>query len=166
MENAHGMHETEPIRIKSSLERGLMHQDTDGIMGQHEGIEFLDHPFGFVAAQGASGQALMRVGLSDDQFAFPALMIQTDQFEGGSDPRIEQRRHQAMALPVARQRRIGQRVLDHAHQQPLACGAARPGGGAQVGQRRAVGQGGDPLRLDVGRQPAQHVGPALAPGTR
>ena len=50
-----GMHEADAIRVEFMLVGGLLHQGTDCVMGDEQGIEFLDHTDGLEAAQGAAG---------------------------------------------------------------------------------------------------------------
>jgi hypothetical protein len=47
------MDETQAIWVKTGLHSGLVHQRTDRIMGDQQGVQFLDHADGLEAAQGA-----------------------------------------------------------------------------------------------------------------
>ena len=71
------MHETETIGIQLVLHRRLVHQKADRIMGDEQAIEFLDHPDGFAASQGAIGQPLMGIGFVNEEFDLPALVIRS-----------------------------------------------------------------------------------------
>ena len=74
-----GMDKAEAVRINTSLEGGLMHQEADGIVSDDQGIQFLDDTDWFQAAQGAASKALVSVHFINDQFDFPAFVIGTHQ---------------------------------------------------------------------------------------
>ncbi len=88
--------EAEAIRIQACLRSRGSHEHADGIMSQHQAVQLLQHAQRRAAAQGKVGQPLMGARLVDAEFDLPALMIQQDQFLGGSLLRIQQGSDQPM----------------------------------------------------------------------
>ena len=152
------MDEAEAVGVHVGLQGGLVHQDTNAVVGQQQRVQLLDHPHGVQAAQGAGAQALMGVDLVHHQFDLPALMVGADQLQGRCQGGVEQGGDQAVDLPIADQGRIGDGVRDDAHQQAVARLAPPVLRGPQVGQIGAVRQGAHPLRTHMGGQAGQHVG--------
>ena len=58
--------ETEPIRIDRRQECGLMHREPDGVMGDEQGVEFLDHPHRLQTTSGTAGKALVIMDFIND----------------------------------------------------------------------------------------------------
>jgi hypothetical protein len=85
----------------AGLRRGAGHDGPDDIVGEHEGIEFLDHADRFLAAQRVLRQALVGVDLVDGEFDLPAVVVGTDQVAGGSLLGVAQGGDQAMCLAEA-----------------------------------------------------------------
>jgi hypothetical protein len=48
------MDEAEAVRVELLVQCGLVHQSTDYVMGNEQGIQFLDHADRFQAAEGAA----------------------------------------------------------------------------------------------------------------
>src|SRR5260370_24316204 len=111
-------------------------------MSQIDPVELLAYPFGRLGAQDLALSALVRFDLINHQFNFPALMIQGDQFERWSHPRIEQGRHQAIHLAHLSQTLIGHPIGDDAHPHATAYGVVRRAWTrwANPGEHRAIGQ--------------------------
>jgi hypothetical protein len=59
------MDEAEAVRVELLVQCGLVHQSTDYVMGNEQGIQFLDHADRFQAAEGATRQALVGVNFID-----------------------------------------------------------------------------------------------------
>ena len=122
------MDEAEAVRVELLVQCGLVHQSTDYVMGNEQGIQFLDHADRFQAAEGAARQALVGVNFVDYEFDFPALMVSTGQVVGWIAFRIQEGGNQTMLFPITRQGWILNGVLEDAHQEAQATFAASAGG--------------------------------------
>ena len=91
-----GVGKTDAIGVNVGLLSRFAHQDTQGIMGQEQGVEFLQDRQGALAGQGALGNALMLFDLINHQLDFPSLVIEQAQIQGRREQRVHQSRNQAM----------------------------------------------------------------------
>ena len=110
------MDKADAVRVKVAVQGGLMHQVADGVMGNQQSIEFLQHADRFQAAQGTSGQTLMGVDFIDDEFDFPAFVIGAGERVCRIAAGIEQGGEEAMGFAIPGQRRVLDGVLDDANQ--------------------------------------------------
>ena len=81
-DDAYGMQEREPIWVDIGLERGFVHEASDGKMGQQEAVEFLAHEFRGFAAQDDTRPAQVRLEFVQRVFDFPAFVIERREFVG------------------------------------------------------------------------------------
>jgi hypothetical protein len=138
-----GVGQTDAIRVNAGC---FAHQDTQGIMPQEQGVEFLQDRDGALAGQGPLGNALMVFELIDHQLDFPALVVEQAQVQSRIEQRVQQGRQQAMdfmhrgigrataMLAVGRGdvfQALGglgaQAVADDAHGEAAGAGEDRPG---------------------------------------
>jgi len=91
-----GVGKTDAIGVNVGLLGGFAHQDTQGIMRQEQGIEFLQDAAGALAGQGTLSNALMLFDLIDHQFDFPAFVVEQAQVPSWIEPWVHQGGHQAM----------------------------------------------------------------------
>ncbi len=91
-----GVGKTDAIGVNVGLLGGFAHQDTQGIMRQEQGVEFLQDADGALAGQGTLSNALMLFDLIDHQFDFPALVVEQTQVQSRIKQRVQQGGHQAM----------------------------------------------------------------------
>ncbi len=166
---------TDAVGIQVLGLSSLHHQPTHGMMGQEQGVEFLQDQKRTAAAQGLLAEPLLSARFVDGLFDLPALVITLDERLGGSQLGIEQGGEQAMdvmhlrvggsAMGVhARRGDLLQLVshagvnviLDDAHRQRLLQALARLG--IQGGQIAAIGQVALVVHKDALGQTSQHVG--------
>ncbi len=115
-----GVGKTDAIGVNVGLLGGFAHQDTQGIMRQEQGVEFLQDADGALAGQGTLSNALMLFDLIDHQFDFPALVVEQTQVQSRIKQRVQQGGHQAMdCMLQARGGLRAQAVADDAHSQGL-----------------------------------------------
>ena len=76
------MDKADAVGVEVVVQRRLVHQITDGVMGDEQSIEFLEHTNWLQAAQRAPRQPLVRVDFIDYQFDLPPLVVGASQVDG------------------------------------------------------------------------------------
>src|SRR6266571_789586 len=89
-EDSNPLGEADAVRVQSRGSGCLERESTHGIMGQQEGIEFLQNKDGQFAPQGLTAQTLVILDLINGQLNFPTLMVEHAQITGRIQIRIEQ----------------------------------------------------------------------------
>src|SRR6266446_7586680 len=106
---------TEAIWVQIALHSRLSHESPHGIMREKDPVEFLVHPVGCLGTQDFALHPLVRFDFVDHQFDLPTLMIEGNQLQSRSHPRIEQSRHQAIHLALFSQSLIGDAIGDETY---------------------------------------------------
>lgn len=109
------MNKADAVRVDGCTQCGTMHQVTQGVVSNQQGIEFLNDANRFVAAQGMANQTLVGVNFVNDQFDLPTLMIGANEVKCRVPFGICQGGDQAMYFSVARLCRVFERILDDTH---------------------------------------------------
>src|SRR5450631_81397 len=109
----HRMGKTQAVRVQIRLHGGVMHQGTEGKMGQQEAIQFLRDQLRSQSTQGTRCQAQLVFLLIQARFNFPSLVIDLDQFHGWGEQWVQHGCHQAMDLVGLTQDGVGDLILDH-----------------------------------------------------
>jgi len=126
------------VGVFAGLQRGLMHEATNGKVSHQEPVRLLPDQFRSLAAQDDLGAPQVGFQLVQRRLDFPALVIECRQFFRGSQSGIQNRGDQA--IDRLRSGHILQTIFDHAYRDRVAVVAAVRDGSIHTTEVGAIGE--------------------------